>query len=71
MIVENDGHNISDWLDDIGLEGAEPVSQGFVSDFQGYLQRHAEVHDVHTHLSLRHNLVEHIWQNYGHENNEN
>jgi hypothetical protein len=36
-----------------------------------YLQRRAQIQDRRTHLQLQHDLVEHIWQRFGHDDQQN
>jgi hypothetical protein len=36
-----------------------------------YLQRRSQIQDRQTHLQLQHDLVEHIWQRFGHDNQPN
>ena len=39
-------------------------------DFDTYVDRRITLRDRETHLSLKHDMVEHIWQNYGPNNSE-
>jgi hypothetical protein len=40
-------------------------------DFQEFLRRRFEVRDKTIHRHLQQDLIEHIWERFGHENNHN
>ncbi|CAL5213558.1 unnamed protein product [Lathyrus oleraceus] len=40
-------------------------------DFQEFLRRRFDVRDKQIHRHLQQDLIEHIWQRYGQENNNN
>jgi hypothetical protein len=40
-------------------------------NFAPYLQRRAQIQDRRAHLQHQHDLVEHIWQRFGHDDQQN
>ncbi|CAK8563913.1 unnamed protein product [Lathyrus sativus] len=40
-------------------------------DFQEFLRRRFDIRDKQVHRHLQQDLIEHIWQCYGHENDNN
>ena len=70
MIVEDERDVIRNWDDD-DEEPTIPVTQGLVENFHHYLQRNAKLRDWEVHHQLRSDLVEHIWERFGGNNNEN
>ncbi|CAK8562180.1 unnamed protein product [Lathyrus sativus] len=40
-------------------------------DFQEFMRRRFDIRDKQVHQHLQQDLIEHIWQRYGHENNNN
>ena len=70
LIVEDERNAIRNWHDD-DEEPTIPVTQGLVKNFHHYLQRNAELRDREVHHQLRSDLVKHIWERFGGNNNEN
>nr|KYP31860.1 hypothetical protein KK1_047627 [Cajanus cajan] len=75
MIVEDERHtyNINFDYDNGGNEvSTTDISIGLHPIFAAtYLQRRAHLRDRQQHRQLQHDLVEHIWERFGHHNNEN
>ena len=59
MIVKYEGDAITNQNDD-DEEPIIPMSQGYVKDFQNYLQRNAEIYDRKVYNQFRSDLVEYI-----------
>ncbi|CDP06307.1 unnamed protein product [Coffea canephora] len=70
LIVKDEGDAIRNW----DADDDDPrisVTQGLAENFQYYLQRNAELCDREVHHQLQSDLVEHIWERFGGNNNEN
>ncbi|CAL5185411.1 unnamed protein product [Lathyrus oleraceus] len=74
MIVEDEreayGGNFDFSYDHLNND-ATILSNDSNIDFQEFLHRRFDVHDKQIHRHLQQDLIEHIWQHYGHENNNN
>ena len=70
MIVENEGEASTNWADDVP-EASVPITHGCAENFQAYIQRNAELRDREMHHRLRSDLVEHIWNCFGQNHDEN
>ena len=70
MIVVNKGETSTNWVDNV-LEATVPITHGCVENFQAYIQRNTELRDREMHHRLRLDLVEHIWNCFGHNHDEN
>ena len=73
MIVEDERHTYANFDLSYDQTGSviPPVEiyHGLHSDFQTYIQRRSDLRQRHTHRQLQADLVEHIWERFGHENN--
>ncbi|KAL4571579.1 hypothetical protein LXL04_018342 [Taraxacum kok-saghyz] len=58
MIVEDEGNDISNWLDDV--DPPIHVHRGPAQE----IERNSELRDSAVHHALRHDLMEHIWERF-------
>ena len=75
MIIEDERHTYDGNFDfsydhvDNDILTAE-IYHGPHPDFQAYLQTRADVRQKQMHRQLQVDLVEHIWERFGHQNNQ-
>jgi hypothetical protein len=74
MIVEDEratyGGTFDYSYDHLGNDPTPPPND-FNNDFQEFLRRRHHVRDRQIHRHLQQDLIEHIWERFGHENNHN
>ncbi|CAK8530742.1 unnamed protein product [Lathyrus sativus] len=74
MIVEDEratyGGNFDFSYDHLSND-ATILSNDSNIDFQEFMRRRFDIRDKQVHRHLQQDLIEHIWQRYGHENNNN
>ncbi|CAK8532688.1 unnamed protein product [Lathyrus sativus] len=74
MIVEDEratyGGNFDFSYDHLSND-ATILSNDSNIDFQEFMRRRFDIRDKQVHRHLQQDLIEHIWQRYGHENNKN
>ncbi|KAK2357493.1 hypothetical protein QL285_094758 [Trifolium repens] len=74
MIVEDEhatyGGTFDYSYDHLGNDPTPPPND-FNNDFQEFLRRRHHVRDRLIHRHLQQDLIEHIWERFGHENNHN
>ena len=74
MIVEDEratyGGNFDYSYDHLGNDPTAPLDVSN-SDFREFLCRRHHVRDKQIHRHLQQDLIEHIWERFGHENNHN
>ncbi|CAI8585490.1 unnamed protein product [Vicia faba] len=74
MIVEDEratyGGNFDYSYDHLGNYPTAPPNDSN-NDFQEFLRRRHNVRDKQIHRHLQQDLIEHIWERFGHENNQN
>ena len=69
MIVEDEGNAISNWSDDV--DPPIRVHRGPAKEIQYQILRNAELRDSEVHHALRHDLMEHIWERFLQDNDQN
>ncbi|XP_058746833.1 uncharacterized protein LOC131619790 [Vicia villosa] len=74
MIVEDEratyGGNFDYSYDHLGNDLTAPPDDSN-NDFQEFLRRRHHIRDKQIHRHLQQDLIEHIWERFGHENNQN
>ncbi|XP_022019394.1 uncharacterized protein LOC110919436 [Helianthus annuus] len=63
MIVEDEGHAISNWAHDDHEDDPPSYNQGAVLAFQARLERFKNLRSEEAHPAIRGDLVEHLWAN--------
>ncbi|CAK8569689.1 unnamed protein product [Lathyrus sativus] len=74
MIVEDERATYGEIFDfsyDHLSNDATILSNDSNIDFQEFMCRRFDIRDKQVHRHLQQDLIEHIWQRYGHENNNN
>jgi hypothetical protein len=74
MIVEDERHTYNGNFDYDHVDGgfsANEVLNGPLPNFATYMQRRAHIREKTNHRQLQADLVEHIWEGFGQENNQN
>ncbi|XP_076944613.1 protein ANTAGONIST OF LIKE HETEROCHROMATIN PROTEIN 1-like [Bidens hawaiensis] len=61
MIVEDEGHMITDWSREEHEPEPPSYNGGAPTEFAHYLQRFRSLRSKYTHIALRNNLMEHLW----------
>ncbi|XP_021985292.1 uncharacterized protein LOC110881292 [Helianthus annuus] len=61
MIVEDERHTITDWSREEDEPEPSSYNGGAPTEFEHYLQRFRSLRSKDTHIALRNDLMEHLW----------